>query len=362
MLIDNKFQIVNIGHIYSRSGTLYLHSLLDSHPEIITIPGVVNFNFLFRKQFKTVDSVIKKFEEANPKFYDTSKLNYNDQNSSFLWRLGNKMNDKILINKKKFRLHFKKYIKEFKNMSTKNLIISIYLAYSKSRNINLKKKKIILMHPHELNICIEYSKIFKNSKFIFPVRDPIQTYYSILVSGVRKAQKRNQFYYPLVNLVECQNSFDFFKKSKVNFYSFKFENLKKKKLMIKICKYLNIKMHPNLNKSTFGGYKYWGNSPQKRSKFLNNKNNEYNKASEREKLSLVIIHYKTLKILKYKNYYKYFKKINFFSILYLMFPLKEELYFIKQFKFKNTLKYLSYLKFYVLNRFQLLLNCYKEKY
>ena len=49
MPTNNKFQIVNIGHIFSRSGTLYLHSLLDNHPEIITIPGVVNFNFLFRE-------------------------------------------------------------------------------------------------------------------------------------------------------------------------------------------------------------------------------------------------------------------------------------------------------------------------
>lgn len=362
MPTNNKFQIVNIGHIFSRSGTLYLHSLLDNHPEIITIPGVVNFNFLFREQFKTISSVLKKFEKNNPKFYDTSKLNYNDENSSFLWRLGNNMNDKIIINKKKFRLYFRKYIKEFKRLSSRNIIISIYLAYSKSKNISFKNKKIILMHPHDLGTCIKFSKIFKDSKFLFPVRDPIQTYYSIFINGIKKAKERNQFYHPFINLVDCQKSFDIFKKNKVNFFSFKFETLKEKNSIQKICKYLNIKNHPSLNKSTFGGYKYWGNSFQKRNKFLKSKNNEFKNSSEREKLSLVIINYKTLKYMKYRKYYKYFKKINFFSILFLIFPLKEELYFIKQFKFRYILKYLNYLKFYILNRLKLLSNCYKENY
>ena len=34
--------VVAISHYISRSGTLYLHSLLDNHPEIITIPGTID--------------------------------------------------------------------------------------------------------------------------------------------------------------------------------------------------------------------------------------------------------------------------------------------------------------------------------
>ena len=35
-------KIVAISHFISRSGTLYLHSLLDNHPEIATIPGTID--------------------------------------------------------------------------------------------------------------------------------------------------------------------------------------------------------------------------------------------------------------------------------------------------------------------------------
>ena len=37
-----NLKIVAISHFISRSGTLYLHSLLDNHPQIASIPGTIN--------------------------------------------------------------------------------------------------------------------------------------------------------------------------------------------------------------------------------------------------------------------------------------------------------------------------------
>ena len=45
-------KIVAISHFISRSGTLYLHSLLDNHPEIATIPGTIAILLNFYKLMK----------------------------------------------------------------------------------------------------------------------------------------------------------------------------------------------------------------------------------------------------------------------------------------------------------------------
>ena len=39
--------IASIAHYHSCTGTVFLHSLLDDHPEIISIPGVPNLMNLF---------------------------------------------------------------------------------------------------------------------------------------------------------------------------------------------------------------------------------------------------------------------------------------------------------------------------
>ena len=38
--------IVAISHFISRSGTVYLHSLLDDHPEIASIPATIDIENL----------------------------------------------------------------------------------------------------------------------------------------------------------------------------------------------------------------------------------------------------------------------------------------------------------------------------
>ena len=45
-----NLKILAISHYISRSGTLYLHSLLDDHPEIATIPGTIDIVELLKSQ------------------------------------------------------------------------------------------------------------------------------------------------------------------------------------------------------------------------------------------------------------------------------------------------------------------------
>ena len=158
-----NLRIVSISHYQSCTGTLYLHSLLDGHPQICTIPGVPNLMPLLSKKYSTPEEALHIFEDYNPKFYDTNTMTLVDENNSGFHNLGKSMNEGIITDKKIFRDSFFSNIKDVE-LSKRNVIISIYLAYSISHNTDLDQLEIILLHPHEPSITFEFHKIFPESQ------------------------------------------------------------------------------------------------------------------------------------------------------------------------------------------------------
>ena len=100
-----KLNVAMITH-YQSSGSLYLHSLLDCHPQIITIPGVPHLDPIINGYFDSAEQALEIFNKANPKFYDTSKMTYSDLNSSGLYRLGQNADEGIVTNKELFASFF----------------------------------------------------------------------------------------------------------------------------------------------------------------------------------------------------------------------------------------------------------------
>ena len=72
-------KIVAIGHFVSRSGTIFIHSLLDNHPEVITVPATIDITHLLVDKKLSVQEYYEIFEKNNPKFFDTSKFTQKDK-------------------------------------------------------------------------------------------------------------------------------------------------------------------------------------------------------------------------------------------------------------------------------------------
>ena len=161
-----NFQIVNIGHYLSRTGANYLHSLLDNHPQILTIPGVINFRNLLIKKPSSEEEAFNIFEKENPKFFDTSKQRPTDFPDNGLYNLGENKDDKIIINKEIFKTNFFSIIKNYANLSFENIMISLNLAYGISQQKKIEDCKVLLLHPHAKDDCITFNKLFRESKFL----------------------------------------------------------------------------------------------------------------------------------------------------------------------------------------------------
>ena len=352
-----NLKIVNIGHYVSRTGTLFLHSLLDNHPAILTIPGVISFKKIIERKIINVEHAFSLFETDNPKFYDTSLLSAFDNNNSGLWQLGENKKEKIFTERKEFKFFFFEYLNNKSLTLKKNIILGIYYAYAKTHGIKLTNKKILLLHPHEKKICIRFKKIFPESKFLIPIRNPIKVYYSIITINKKKSRLINENYYPAGQLIDLAKGLDEFYDNNFDMLIIKFEKLKDslKEQMIKICKYINIQYEDTLLKSTFGGYKYWGNTfDNPRDRFENSKNSAYENSSERELFFLSKINFKILKRFGYeKELLK--RKNNYINYLAFFFPLKDEINFIKSFEIKLSIKYLKFFIFFFLKRIYLLI-------
>ena len=359
-----EFKIVNIGHYLSRSGTVYLHSLLDGHPEIITIPGVINFNHILKNNFKTSDDVIKAFEIENPKFYDTSTQKPSDIPDNGLYNLGENKNEKILTDKELFNKNFKEEIYG-KNLSTQQILISLNVAYAKTHNKIINNCKVILLHPHEKNFCIQFNKIFPNSKFIIPVRNPIKTYNSIIRMVRLRSKLRSQEYYPSGQLIQAAIGLQDFKKHKMDMYVLKFENIGKnlKKEMKKICEYIGVSYHSTILESTFGGKKFWGNTfTNPRNKFNEDKYDINILLKKRDLKILNLINEKIIKTFDYNDKINSKKNSSLIKNLVVLLPLEDEIKFLKKISFKSFLIYLKFIIFYFPKRFFLIYTIFKNRF
>ena len=66
MEIMNSLKTVMITH-YQSSGSLYLHSLFDGHPQVISIPGVPELDAIINGRFNNAQEALNEFYDTNPK-------------------------------------------------------------------------------------------------------------------------------------------------------------------------------------------------------------------------------------------------------------------------------------------------------
>ena len=148
MRFMSRLTVAMITH-YQSSGSVYLHSLLDGHPQIMTIPGVPHLDPIIKGVFNTPQESLDVFNLANPKFYDTSQMSLIETNNSGLYRLGEKGDEGIITDEICFNRYFNECIHN-EELSVRNIIFSLYYAYAKTHFVNVNNKKVVLFHPHNI--------------------------------------------------------------------------------------------------------------------------------------------------------------------------------------------------------------------
>jgi len=249
-----------------RTGSDYLQSLLDGHPEILTFNG----HLAWYEQFHNVARSII-FEVQNPVdvvnefvglFLYKLVSKYDVQEGKH--QLGENRNESIQINLDEFRSHVLKLIKD-QPLNSRNWLLSIYGAYSLCLKRDITKTKVFLHHPHLETELRMFAEDFPETKILFTVRDTRASLFS-QIDNFRR-------YYP-DNHDSESHLFESFRMNLrgsqmvedlgLETVSVRLEDLPREDVLRHICLWMNIAWDSSLLSSTWGGLEWHGDSLSKR--------------------------------------------------------------------------------------------------
>lgn len=307
-----------------RGGSDFFQHLLDQHEEILTLPGSLRIDNEFKNWIAIKDyrKISKEFLKMYPEHFD-SRLNKFER----LDKLGKKRNRFFKVNKNKFLKNFNNLNKDLKNLDRFTILKNIHIAYAQAKGENIKKKKILFIHPHLVSWTRNLLNLvhFKNFVILHIIRHPLSCLSSAVKNWLRF--KKGFAFMPKDLYFELDLMFngiyDLMKLGKV--YIIKYENIHKKSLktMKGFCKLFKIKFNSSLLKPTLFGLKWWGDKVS--NKWLNGINKNYeisfdkNIFFDRDVSYLQNINQNIFQ----KYNYSYFSKKK--NISFNFFPLKMEI-------------------------------------
>lgn len=342
-MINKVLAIQNCGP----SGTLLLQSLLDNHPQILTLPALHGQQLLIQwesLQGKSQQELISEFVQINEYWFEAEKQPGEDLG---LTSMGKDYNEKLGIPRDAFTKHFAELIAQHPNLTRKDFICSVFTAYNQSLGKDISKAEYILYPIHCLpkKYAQQLVNDFSTARFLHTIRNSIQSMGS-MAKHIRHNDGWQHLY--LLNCVTSQMLNDFTIHAgphraygmhayfadtadrRIESRAIKLEDLHKqlKQSMTAVCQWLGLNWDDCLLTSTFDG-KLWNNRPASirqtgaGSKIISQQHQDVLSRFDKFRLELLsssyLIHY------KYKNRLATLEKFALFTMPLLIFlPFKME--------------------------------------
>lgn len=317
-----------------RTGSDFLQSLLDSHPQVLTFNG----HFLIYTGFFAQSVCLRV---ANPECRDVIdewigryiyKLasRYDIQEGKD--RLGPELNQFFRIDTQEFRKHFLG-LTENKPFTQRDFILAIYGAYNLCLHQDLSAARVIFHHPHLVEELPSFLTDFPNASLLFTTRDPRANF----VSHVEHFRS----YYPThdneQHVYEClrmmlEDSLPG-KEYGVRYAAVRLEDLPREATLIELAKWLGVDYQDTLLDSTWAGLAWHGDRLSKKifqSQGWSEKRTENNWRQRLGKMEQYTFNF--LMNSRLQHYQYPLKKIGWIDALLVFFllplPMKYERYFL----------------------------------
>lgn len=268
----NTFDRCTAITFYGRSGSVFLQSLLDGHPQVLMIPGsylygIYDFWSVYQKLDK--EKFIHKLCNYYNVFFDATQpcectyirlfpgidLGFN--------RMGENQNDKLGISKDKFVFALNLLFDKWGYKIRKNFFIILHLAYYYALHGSFQQLQFPAVIVHQLHTpdpsrTREFFLDFPNSALIQMIRHPIQGL------GSHFRNFKNIGFFLKENVFDSLNEIFFggtivLKELKDRHRAIKLEDLHHdpENTMRVLSKWLSLKWNDSLLESTFDGKRWW---------------------------------------------------------------------------------------------------------
>jgi tetratricopeptide (TPR) repeat protein len=270
--------------VLGRSGSMFLHSLFDGHPEIVTLPGIYLKAWFddevwrvfrpdyARKHWRSLfaESVIREFE---PMFDATSRRNVIGRPlGATNWMAGDlgfigmgPDRDRALsVSRDAFGAALVSRLKDYDTVTAKDAFKLIHLAFDQAVGRGGGGNRVLFHHIHNPN-PVELGGFlhqFPGAKLLYLIRNPVQLLESwMLVSlGAEHEVSQTNWYKavdtfgttllgiqpPLLDMAEAR--------------CIRLEDIKQapRTALPRLAEWMGISDHPALYDSSFCGLQYWG--------------------------------------------------------------------------------------------------------
>ena len=256
-----------------RAGTGLLHSLIDGHSKVSTLPSIYFSEYFDHTIWEKItsggwDEMAMRFIKNFPVLFDArnpspilsvgGKLLSNIGHSEGLCNLGEERNEVLTLDKNRFYVELKKLISAQENLNALNFFELVQEAYDRTICKSVGTD-IMFYHIHNPSNCaqLNFTRLASDLNCILMVREPVQSCESWVKLSLEAGNYEILLHPVITMLFEVDNPI--FNKNRS--IGIRLEDLKNfpEKTVRELCKWMGIKEEKNLYEMTCQGKKWWGN-------------------------------------------------------------------------------------------------------
>ena len=259
---------------FGRSGTGLLHSLIDGHPEVSTLPSIYLSEFF--NHFAWEKIIAGGWKEMADRFTTTYAVLFDASSSTqiaskgevFIHNIGRKegmtnvgtARDEVLsVDKKVFIKELNQLMDYHDRLDAVAFFKLVHSAYEKALH-NHNKKSLIFYHIHnpDVNAHLNFLRLAPNTNWLMMIREPLQSCESWLMSG--NSLRDNNYRIIACKIFQMLFEVDQAIFRNENSIGVRLEDLKEypKETIQALCGWLGIKEKDSLYQMTAQGKKWWG--------------------------------------------------------------------------------------------------------
>ena len=174
-----------------RSGTGLLHSLIDGHPQISTLPSIYFSEYFDHATWRKIisggwDKMVDRFISIYDVLFDAkSSVPIGTISNQLLHHIGFKVgmanvgdakNEALSVDRAVFGAELKRLMLYYDELDAFTFFKLVHAAFDKAIN-DKNHKKLIFYHIHnpDLYAQLNFARFSKNAKWVMMVREPVQS-------------------------------------------------------------------------------------------------------------------------------------------------------------------------------------------
>jgi len=255
---------------FGRSGTGLLHSLIDNHPEISTLPSIYFSEYynaeVWRKLIaqgwdKLPESFIKQFavlfdarSSVPVPSFDKRIANLGQKEG--MVNVGVNRDEILIVDQNRFCAELQKLMRGYATLTSQSFFTLVHSAYEKALN-NASNKQTIFYHIHNPSTYAKLNFLRYNpeAKLLMMVREPLQSCESWVKKVIKESSEST--HNRIVTMLFDIDQIAFRRQDSIGV---RLEDLKTQPetTMAALCDWMGVQENPTLYEMTAQGKKWWG--------------------------------------------------------------------------------------------------------